>query len=116
MTAILHRHGNLAILELPAEGTLLGALDVIGETYGQDVDWVAIPASRLPDAFFRLRSGILGEFTQKFVNYRLKLAILGDVSRHVETSEAFAAYVAETNRQGQLRFVDDMPALLARLS
>lgn len=116
MTAILHRHGNLAILELPAEGILLGALDVIGETYGQDVDWVAIPASRLPDAFFQLRSGILGEFTQKFVNYRLKLAILGDVSRHVETSEAFAAYVAETNRQGQLRFVDDMPALLARLS
>lgn len=116
MTEILHRHRNLAILELPAEGALLDALDVIGETYGREVDWVAVPASRLPSEFFRLRSGVLGEFTQKLVNYRLKLAVLGDVSRHVEASEAFAAYVTETNRQGQLRFADDMPALLARLS
>jgi hypothetical protein len=116
MNATLHHHAGLTIRELPAEGGVVGALDIIGETYGTGVDWVAVPASRLPDEFFRLRSGVLGEFTQKFVNYGLKLAVLGDVSAHVEASEAFRAYVTEANRSGHLRFAADMPELLAKFS
>lgn len=116
MTATLHRHAGLTILELPAPGEPLGALDIIGETYGQGVDWVAIPASRLPAAFFELRSGVLGEFTQKFVNYGLRLAVLGDVSQHVAASKAFRDYVVETRRSSQIWFADDMAALLDRLS
>lgn len=115
MTHAIHRHAGRTILELPAEGEPLGALDIIGETYGTGVDWVAIPASRLPDNFFRLRSGVLGEFTQKFVNYGLRLAVIGDVSRHMDASTAFRDYVVETRRTGGIWFCDDMPALLGRL-
>jgi hypothetical protein len=115
MDASLHQHAGLSIIEYPSEGDLLAALDIIGETYGQGVDWVAVPTTRLPAEFFRLRSGILGEFTQKFVNYGLKLAVVGDISSRVEASEAFRAYVVEANRGSNLWFAPDLPALLARL-
>lgn len=115
MASIIHHEGR-SILELPAEGGPLGALDIIGETYGTGVDWVAIPASRLPDDFFVLRSGVLGEFTQKFVTYGLRLAVLGDVSRHVAASKAFRDYIVETKRGSHIWFAEDMTALLARLS
>lgn len=115
MNGTLHHLGNATVLEVPADGPALGALDIIGETYGQGVDWVAIPASRLPDEFLRLRSGVLGEFTQKFVNYGLRLAVLGDVCAQAEASEAFRAYLVEANRGSGIWFVDDVPSLLDRL-
>ncbi|MBX3529479.1 MAG: DUF4180 domain-containing protein [Rhizobiaceae bacterium] len=115
MPGTIHRQAGLTVLELPDQGGPLGALDIIGETYGQGVDWVAIPASRLPADFFSLRSGVLGEFTQKFVNYGLRLAVIGDVSAHIEASEAFRAYHVEANRGPGIRFADDMAGLLDNL-
>lgn len=115
MAPTLHHAAGLTIQELPGEGGPLGALDIIGGTYGQGVDWVAVPAARLPAEFFRLRSGVLGEFTQKFVNYGLRLAVLGDVAAHAQASEAFRAYLVEANRGGGIWFADDMPMLLDRL-
>jgi hypothetical protein len=115
MDATIHRLDRHTVLELPPRGERLGALDLIGETYGLAIDWVAVPAARLPPDFFRLRSGVLGEFTQKFANYRLRLAVIGDVSPHVDASEAFRAYVVEANRGSGIWFADDVPALLDRL-
>jgi hypothetical protein len=110
-----HLHAGRAIIEFPVQGAELGALDVIGETYGRGIDWVAVPTARLPRDFFRLRSGVLGEFTQKFVNYGLRLAVVGDISSHVEASNAFRDYVVEANRGSNLWFVHDLSALRARL-
>jgi Domain of unknown function (DUF4180) len=45
---------------------------------------------------------LAGEFAQKFVNYRLRLAIVGDISQHLAGSEALCDFVAETNRGNQL--------------
>jgi hypothetical protein len=109
-----HRAGQV-ILELPAEGGPLGALDIIGESYGIDVHWVAVPLSRLPADFFRLRSGVLGEFTQKFVTYGMRLAVIGDVSQYANASEPLRAYLVEASRSKKLIFADDMASLFARL-
>ena len=111
----IHRHAGLAILELPAEGAAVNALDIIGETFGTGVDWVVVPATRLPGDFFELRSGVLGEFTQKFVNYGLRLGVIGDISRHIDASDAFRAYVVEARRGAQIIFAKDLPAFLDRL-
>ena len=43
------------------------AVDLIGEAHGRDL--ILIPAERLDDDFFHLRTGVAGAFLQKFVTY-----------------------------------------------
>ncbi|MGP3918536.1 DUF4180 domain-containing protein [Nonomuraea sp. 10N515B] len=92
------------------------ALDLIGEAWGHGATWVAVPAERLHEDFFSLRTGVAGEIAQKFVNYRMGLAIVGDVSRFTAASEALRAWVLESNRGTHLWFVRDLDELAARRS
>jgi hypothetical protein len=89
-------------------------LDLIGSAFGQ-TDTVAIPAERLDERFFALRTGVAGEIMQKFVNYRLRLAIVGDISAHIDGSDALRDLVRESNRGKHVWFVDDLDALDAKL-
>jgi len=91
------------------------ALDLIGDAMGRDAQVVAVPAERVADEFFRLRSGVAGEVMQKFVNYRLRLAVVGDVSRHTAESTALRDFVHETNQGGHIWFLADFPALEEKL-
>ncbi|MBC7769408.1 MAG: DUF4180 domain-containing protein [Phycisphaerales bacterium] len=92
------------------------AVELIAEAISSDARFVAIPAERLSQDFFRLSTKKAGEFIQKFVNYRLRLAILGDISTHVQSSEPLAAFVAESNRGKSIWFVRDSHELHARLA
>jgi len=92
-----------------------GALDLIGDAVHRGCEWVAVPVSRCPDDFFSLRSGVLGAVTQKFVNYQLRLAVVGDVSQQVARSTALRDFVRETNRGGDVWFVDSREDLEERL-
>ena len=69
----------------------------------------------LPD-FFDLRTGLAGAVLQKLVNYHLRVAIVGDVTREVAASKAFADFVTESNRGGHVWFVRDEAELEARLA
>jgi hypothetical protein len=92
------------------------ALDLIGDAMYAQVEWLAVPVGRFADEFFTLRTGLAGEIAQKFVNYRLRLAVVGDISRHIAASTAFRDFVHETNRGRQLWFVDSRAELDERLS
>jgi hypothetical protein len=111
--------GGKRVLFLADTGATLATerdvLDVIGATFGEEIDTVVIPARRLGPAFFDLKTGLAGAVTQKFVNYRLRLAILGDVSAHVAASRAFRDWVVESNRGASLWFLADEAALEAAL-
>ena len=61
---------------------------------------VAIPVARLDPAFFQLATRLAGEVAQKFVNYRIRLAIVGDISPQCAQSKALRDFVHESN-QGQ---------------
>jgi hypothetical protein len=94
--------------------TTQDALDLIGAAFlGAEV--VAVPASRLDENFFSLGTRFAGEVMQKFVNYRLRLAVVGDISRHLAASPALRALVHESNRADHVWFVPDLDALDARL-
>ena len=43
---------------------------LIYDEHAQGAGWVAVPVTRLDPAFFDLRTGVAGEFVQKFVVYR----------------------------------------------
>lgn len=116
---VTNRHGVRTLVCTP-DGTTLGtdreALDVIGEALYHEAELVAIPSKRFDDAFFTLSTRIAGEIIQKFVNYRLRLAIVGDLSRHLDASSALRDFVAESNRGRQVWFVADLAELDTRLA
>jgi hypothetical protein len=90
------------------------ALDLIGSAFGQ-ASIVAVPAQRLDERFFVLRTGFAGEIMQKFVNYRVRLVVVGDISAHLAGSTALQHLVRESNRGNQIWFVGDLDELDARL-
>jgi hypothetical protein len=108
------------IYVVPASGPPLrgerDALALLGDALGDPPDWIALPVARCGEAFFDLRTRILGEVAQKLVNYGLRLAIVGDVAPHVARSEALAAFVREANRGRQIWFVADLAELERRLA
>ena len=91
-------------------------LELIGSVYYDDVSWVVLPAERLNDEFFTLSSGVAGDIVQKFVNYRLGFAVLGDVSRFTANSTSLADFVRESNRGRHTWFVADLDEFRTRLS
>ncbi|GAB3810713.1 DUF4180 domain-containing protein [Micromonospora zhanjiangensis] len=98
----------------PIAGTQ-DALDLIGAAFsGAQV--VAVPAARFGDDFFTLRTGLAGEIMQKFVNYRIRLVVVGDLSARTAGSTALRDLVAESNRGDQVWFVADLDELDARLA
>jgi len=90
------------------------ALDVIGAAFSR-ADVVAVPVGRFDERFFTLGTGLAGEIMQKFVNYRMRLAVVGDISAHVAASTALRDLVVESNRGGQVWFVADLDELDTRL-
>ncbi|GII52178.1 hypothetical protein Pth03_05670 [Planotetraspora thailandica] len=92
------------------------ALDLIGQASWAGAEWVAVPANRLAGDFFRLRTRVAGEIVQKFANYRLGLAVLGDISGFIGDSDALRDFVRESNAGRQTWFVDDADALADRLA
>ncbi|WBC15984.1 DUF4180 domain-containing protein [Micromonospora sp. WMMA1998] len=98
----------------PPIATERDALDLIGAAFlGATV--VAVPAARLDPSFFALGTRFAGEVMQKFVNYRLRLVVVGDISAHLARSDALRALVAESNRHAQVWFLPDLDALDERL-
>ncbi len=76
------RHG-VRVLECAAEGARLrkdrDAADLIGQAWRHRAGFIVIPAE-LGDDFFRLSTRIAGEIIQKFVIYRLRVPVVGDIS------------------------------------
>ncbi|TBN57999.1 DUF4180 domain-containing protein [Glaciihabitans arcticus] len=108
--------GGTRIVFVDDVGPLIStANDVIGDAWGHEATLIAIPAERLDPAFFNLSSLVAGEFLQKIVNYRLQVAILGDIDAHLERSGVLRDFVWESNRGTQVWFLADEAALTKRL-
>ncbi|GGR95612.1 hypothetical protein GCM10010252_38000 [Streptomyces aureoverticillatus] len=118
MTTLRKIH-DVTVLMCPAEGEAIAgerdALDFIGNASYQGAEWVVVPAERFDESFFRLRTRVAGDIVQKFVNYRMGLVILGDISPHTEGSSALRDFVRECNRGRQTWFVTDDEELTERL-
>jgi len=91
------------------------ANDIIGATYGLEVDVIAVPVENFVDDFFWLSSGLAGAVLQKMQQYGFRFAVLGDISRFVAESPSLRDFVYESNKRGQTMFLADRSALEARL-
>ena len=120
MSARLHELHGVRVLEAQADGGPVtgerDAVDLVGLGLEQGAEWVAVPVQRLGEDFFRLANRIAGEVIQKFVNYRMKLAVVGDISAQVQDSKALRDFVYESNRGTHVWFVADLADLEQRLA
>jgi hypothetical protein len=109
----------VSVLELIADGTKLrtynDAVDLIGKSFENRATLIVIPVECLDDEFFQLSTRIAGELIQKFVQYRQRLAIVGDISGFLAESSALRAFVAESNRGKDVWFLASRAELGQRL-
>jgi hypothetical protein len=111
--------GKSRILRFSQDGAALrtpaDANDFISEAWSSEADFLAIPLERLGPDFLKLSSGVAGEVFQKFVNYGLGCAIIGDITQALEGSGALRDFVRETNKGRSIWFVADFAELDVRL-
>jgi hypothetical protein len=110
---VIHSKDTFTIAEVLGDGIFLrNASDALQLVFNSHrADWLAVHEKNIAPEFFDLRSGIAGDVLQKFVNYQGRLAIIGDISRHTQKSEALAALVRESNRGKDVRFLEALEDL-----
>jgi hypothetical protein len=115
MPPTLRQQNDRIILEFISTDPPQDATEIIGSALSAGAAVVVLPVSLLGPNFFHLRTGVAGEMLQKFVNYGVKLAILGDVSVYTATSSALRDFIYESNRGETIWFVADRHELEQRL-
>jgi len=95
-------NGEQDALDLMAEASQLGASKII------------IRKSNICKEFFDLKTGIAGEILQKFSNYRMQLAIVGDFTEF--KSKSLTHFIYESNRTGRIYFTDTINEAIRKLS
>lgn len=73
-----------------------------------------LPKETLSEDFFRLSTGLAGEVLQKFVNYGMRVALVGDFSQY--TSKPLRDFIRESNRGNAVLFVRTEEEARERLS
>ncbi|AXE17383.1 DUF4180 domain-containing protein [Runella rosea] len=113
-----HQRNGVKIAEVisdtPVINTAEDGLDLLGNLYYQDFDRIFIYQQNITPDFFDLKTGIAGEILQKFSNYRVRLAIVGDFSAY--QSKSVKDFILESNKHGHVNFVESKAEAIERLS
>lgn len=82
--------------------------------YECEAQGIIVKKESLPECFFDLKSGFAGEVLQKFSNYRMKLAIVGDFSSY--TSKSLKDFIYECNKGNLVFFKADLESAVTALT
>ncbi|MCE3226077.1 MAG: alpha/beta hydrolase [Bacteroidetes bacterium] len=98
---------NTKIVEVLSEtlviSTLEDATDLLGNLYYDGFDKIILYKKNITPEFFDLKTKLAGEILQKFSNYRVRLAIVGDFSNI--QSQSLKDFIFESNKGKQVGFV-----------
>ncbi|MBI5531003.1 MAG: DUF4180 domain-containing protein [Candidatus Doudnabacteria bacterium] len=118
MKTTIHENGGVKIAEVEFEGiginSMQDALDLVANVQTPAPKKIILHRENIHPDFFELRTGLAGEILQKFSQYGIACAIVGDFSNI--TSEAFKALIIESNRGRQTYFVPTIQAAIEKLS
>jgi hypothetical protein len=111
--------GGVRVLQCSTEGppprNAKDATEIVSEAWSHRAKLVVMSADWLGDDFFRLSTRVAGDVVQKLQDYRLRVAIVGDISRRTAESKPLRDWVGECNRGRQVWFVDTLEELAERL-
>jgi len=91
------------------------ALDFMATvSYETGCDRIVLNKSALCDDFFNLKTKLAGDILQKYVNYHVKIAIIGDYS--VYTSKSLKDFIYESNKGNSIFFLANEKDGIEKLS
>lgn len=91
------------------------AVDFIATVrYETGCDRVILNKDAITEDFFELSTRIAGEVLQKFINYYMKIAILGDFS--IYKSKSLKDFIYESNKGKNIFFLSTMEQAIEKLS
>lgn len=109
---------NMKIAEIISDEIIIQSaqdgLDLMGDLYYQGFDKIILHEKNITPEFFDLKTGIAGEILQKFSNYRIGLAIVGDFSQY--ESKSMKDFIFESNKTKHVNFLKTVEKALESLS
>jgi hypothetical protein len=112
-----HQNTDTPIAELCDENIIISktqdALDLFGDLIPTDCNRIIIAESHFHPDFFNLSTGVAGDILQKFSNYSLKLAIVGDFTKY--DSKSLQDFIRESNKGNRIFFVQNIEDALNKL-
>ncbi|MDM1557218.1 MULTISPECIES: DUF4180 domain-containing protein [Chryseobacterium] len=113
-----HNVGNIKVAEVTSDQMIIQSvedgLDLMGNIYYQGFDKVILYEENITPSFFDLKTKIAGEILQKFSNYRIGLAIVGDFSKY--ESKSMRDFILESNKTKHVNFVETLKEALEHFS
>jgi hypothetical protein len=82
------------------------ALDIMANCMYRGAEKIILHEKNITPGFFDLKTGIAGDILQKFSNYRIRLAIVGNFSKF--TSKSLDDFIFESNKHGHINFVNSI--------
>ena len=103
----IHTIDNRKIAEIISDNIVLqtveDAVDLIGNMSYQGFDKLIIHEENMIPDFFELKNKIAGNILQKFSQYSMPLAIIGDFEKY--ESKSLNDFIFEINKGNQINFV-----------
>jgi len=106
-TIALLKSDSLVINELQ------DAVDLLGESGFYGAGKIIINEAHLTPEFFDLKTHLAGDILQKFSNYKVQLAIIGDFSKY--SSKSLRDFIRESNRYRHINFAGTIEEAMERL-
>ena len=114
----IHEVNGVRMAEVISDDVLItnpeDGLQLVVDLYYQNFDRMILHEKTITPDFFDLKTGLAGEILQKFSNYRVRLAIIGDFSAY--TSKSIKDFMYESNQRRQINFVHTRNEAMERLS
>jgi len=112
------KENNIEIAIVKSEDILIkdvqSALDLIATVdYETGCSRIIINKASICEEFFDLSTKIAGEILQKFINYRRKIAVIGDFS--VYSSKSLKDFIYECNKGKDIFFLPDEKQAVEKL-
>jgi hypothetical protein len=109
---------NLSVGLIEKETLIQGVrqiLDLLASAqYNHQCSGMIVYKESLGDSFFDLKTGYAGELLQKFSNYKMKVAIIGDFSEY--KSKSLVDFIYECNNGNCIFFKESVAEGLAVLT
>jgi Domain of unknown function (DUF4180) len=113
-----HHSKDLKIAEVSSPNYVINniedGLSLLGNLYYEGFDSIIIHERNITPDFFDLKNGMAGEVLQKFSNYRVRLAIVGDFTKY--EGRSIQDFIYESNKGKQVNFVNSLPKAVEVLS
>lgn len=88
-------------------------LDIFGDLMATDCDRIIVHERSLHADFFDLKTRLAGEVLQKFSNYRVKLAVVGDFAKY--DSKSLQDFILESNKSTTVFFTESIDMAIQKL-